>query len=53
MMCRDLSNADDSLSDAANYCRNPDGEPYTPWCYTTDRNKRWELCDVHHCSRKC
>tara|TARA_B100000575_G_scaffold292631_1_gene301576 strand:+ start:5402 stop:6145 length:744 start_codon:yes stop_codon:yes gene_type:complete len=29
--------------DNHNYCRNPDGEP-TIWCYTTDRNKRWELC---------
>ncbi len=28
-----------------NFCRNPDGEP-SPWCYTTDPNKRWELCNV-------
>ena len=28
----------------SNYCRNPDGEP-TIWCYTTDPNKRWELCE--------
>ncbi|ABO96141.1 predicted protein, partial [Ostreococcus lucimarinus CCE9901] len=27
-----------------NYCRNPDGEP-TIWCYTTNRNVRWEYCD--------
>ena len=27
-----------------NYCRNPDGEP-SIWCYTTDPNKRWELCE--------
>ena len=27
-----------------NYCRNPDGEPGI-WCYTTDPDKRWELCD--------
>ena len=26
-----------------NYCRNPDGETNI-WCYTTDENKRWELC---------
>ena len=28
-----------------NYCRNPDGES-TIWCYTTDKNKRWDYCDV-------
>ena len=27
-----------------NYCRNPDREPGGIWCYTTDRNKRWEYC---------
>ena len=26
-----------------NYCRNPDSEK-TIWCYTTDKNKRWEWC---------
>ena len=31
-----------------NYCRNPDGEPST-WCYTTDPDKRWELCAVPFC----
>jgi WD40 repeat protein len=28
-----------------NYCRNPDGEPYA-WCYTTDRDRRFEECDI-------
>ena len=32
-----------------NYCRNPDGEPGA-WCYTTDQEMRWELCDVPTCS---
>merc|ERR1712179_159006 len=32
-----------------NYCRNPDGEP-GPWCYTTDANKRWELCPIPTCA---
>lgn len=32
----------------ANYCRNPDGEAGA-WCYTTDPNRRWELCDVSFC----
>lgn len=27
----------------SNLCRNPDNER-TIWCYTTDRNKRWEVC---------
>lgn len=35
---------------AENYCRNPDNEP-EPWCYTTDPNKRWEICDIPFCSK--
>nr|XP_022314627.1 plasminogen-like [Crassostrea virginica] len=33
-----------------NYCRNPkaNDEP-TPWCYTTDPDVRFELCDVPVC----
>ena len=31
-----------------NYCRNPDREP-SPWCYTTDPNKRWEFCSISDC----
>eukprot|EP00978_Attheya_sp_CCMP212_P029687 scaffold106227_cov30-Attheya_sp.AAC.1 len=31
-----------------NYCRNPDGEDKA-WCYTTDENERFELCDVPAC----
>jgi len=34
---------------ARNYCRNPDKTPDGPWCYTTDPNVRWELCDVKFC----
>ena len=29
---------------AGNYCRNPDGEP-SIWCYTTNPDVRWELCE--------
>ena len=33
-----------------NHCRNPD-ESFDGgvWCYTTDPNKRWELCSVPTC----
>ena len=34
----------------ANYCRNPNGYPGGPWCYTTDPDKRWEACSVPMCS---
>lgn len=34
-----------------NFCRNPDGEPGA-WCYTTDENIRFELCNVPTCSTK-
>ena len=47
--------SDEGLGDH-NFCRNPeDGEP-TAWCYTTDPEKTWELCDIgtarSGCNRK-
>lgn len=27
-----------------NHCRNPSKAPGGPWCYTTDKNTRWEYC---------
>ncbi|KAJ8303518.1 hypothetical protein KUTeg_019914 [Tegillarca granosa] len=36
------------LSDEENYCRNP-GDESKPWCYTTDPDKRFELCDIPYC----
>ena len=33
----------------SNWCRNPDGEPEGPWCYTTDPGSRWEYCTVPTC----
>jgi len=39
-----------SLWTESNNCRNPDGEP-GPWCYTTDPDKRWELCPDLTCSK--
>ncbi|CAB9496738.1 Hepatocyte growth factor-like protein [Seminavis robusta] len=38
-----------------NYCRNPDGAEKA-WCYTTNKDKRWEFCAVPTCgdlSDKC
>ena len=33
-----------------NHCRNPeDSFDEGVWCYTTDPNKRWELCEVPTC----
>ncbi|XP_065056519.1 agrin-like isoform X1 [Rhopilema esculentum] len=32
-----------------NYCRNPDGEPEGPWCYTNSSEVRWEYCHVPLC----
>ena len=34
-----------------NHCRNPDGEPHGPWCYTIDANERWRYCNIRRCSR--
>ncbi|XP_021361821.1 sushi, von Willebrand factor type A, EGF and pentraxin domain-containing protein 1-like isoform X1 [Mizuhopecten yessoensis] len=31
-----------------NYCRSPGNHP-VPWCYTTNRNLRWEACNVPRC----
>merc|ERR1711874_249002 len=32
-----------------NYCRNVGGNDVGVWCYTTDKSKRLELCDVPVC----
>lgn len=29
-----------------NYCRNPSANEKGAWCYTGDKNKRWEFCDI-------
>ncbi len=39
-----------TLSDAANYCRNPDSSGGGPWCYTSDPKKKWDYCDVSYCN---
>ena len=33
-----------------NYCRNPDGKA-KPWCYTTDPDVRFEMCDIPLCGK--
>ncbi|XP_056620632.1 plasminogen isoform X1 [Triplophysa dalaica] len=38
----------------SNQCRNPDNDVNGPWCYTTDRNQKWEHCQIPDCeSLKC
>ena len=32
-----------------NFCRNPDKGTYGPWCYTTDPDDRWQVCNVKFC----
>ena len=32
-----------------NYCRNPDGSQSRPWCYTTDPDREYQLCDMFLC----
>ncbi|XP_040263831.1 hepatocyte growth factor-like protein isoform X2 [Bufo bufo] len=32
-----------------NYCRNPDRDPTGPWCYTTDKNVRHQMCGIKKC----
>ncbi|KAK3596682.1 hypothetical protein CHS0354_038018, partial [Potamilus streckersoni] len=40
---------DQSLDDALNYCRDPDGKGH-PWCYVKGNPvKTWEFCDVPYC----
>ena len=39
-----------AMDDQENFCRNPDGE-LEPWCYTTDPDQRYELCDIPYCRK--
>ena len=44
---------DFSLSDAANYCRNPiTNDDVSPWCYTMNPSVRWGHCDIPMCNGK-
>ena len=45
---------DGYVAAARNKCRNPDANYFDGvWCYTTDFNMKWELCNVPLCSGKC
>ncbi|CAB3991942.1 angiopoietin-1 receptor-like [Paramuricea clavata] len=44
-----MNNTYPELNNAKNYCRNPQNSGQRPWCFTTDRNKRWEYCDIPKC----
>lgn len=39
---------EDSVAAAKNYCRDPDNSSFL-WCYTTDPDIYWEMCDVSKC----
>ena len=41
---------DATVADAGNFCRNPGGQKAGLWCYTSDRTKQWEYCDVPVCT---
>ena len=42
---------DETLEDAANYCRSPDNDIVGPWCYVdVDGNTLWDHCDVALCN---
>jgi hypothetical protein len=41
---------DDDPALGHNFCRNFDNDGTTiPWCYTTTRNTRWEVCTIPYC----
>jgi len=46
----DTNYPDGSRAAARNYCRNPDSDPVGLWCYTTDPDMRWEVCNVRPCA---
>ena len=40
---------ENSVELAGNKCRNPLNASQGPWCYTTDPETRWEVCDIPLC----
>ena len=44
---------DETLDDASNYCRNPDGRAGGgPWCYTTSPTVTWKFCGIQLCQQQ-
>ncbi|XP_074641852.1 uncharacterized protein LOC141899442 isoform X2 [Tubulanus polymorphus] len=43
---------DARVTDAANYCRNPDNSPMGPWCYVNSFSVRWDYCGIPRCDVK-
>jgi len=39
---------DASITDVANYCRDPDNVGFL-WCYTTNSTIRWQPCAIDKC----
>ena len=46
----DVLYPDETITDAANYCRNPDGRSSGPWCFVTSTQQ--ETCDIPYCKGK-
>ena len=42
---------DDTIFDAANHCRSPDGDTQGIWCYTTHPEVEWDYCDAPYCRK--
>ncbi|ELU04594.1 hypothetical protein CAPTEDRAFT_49438, partial [Capitella teleta] len=38
-----------TMTDDANFCRNPWGEPDGPMCYAMNPGQRWQYCDIAFC----
>ena len=48
-----MSNLDPTITNAKNYCRNPDGDIRGPWCYVDanedKQGEAWESCGIEWC----
>ena len=42
---------DHSVSDAQNYCRNPDSSDGPPWCYVDNSQTSQQQCDIPECGK--